>query len=161
MNEARVSFFRTATITDKPKGSFAKLSDLGFVTGSGSLGIIPSGPPGFPATCTACTSTTSPSAVPTLTTFQPNNTWMFTDRLLARSSGTHTLKFGGEFRYLQINERNICAPNGDFVFDGSETGVDIADFLLGAPVTASTSAACSFWIRARVTAALTVRIPGR
>ncbi|MCU1274523.1 MAG: Oar protein, partial [Bryobacterales bacterium] len=39
VNEFRVSFFRTAVITDKPKGSFAKLSDLGFVTGVGSLGI--------------------------------------------------------------------------------------------------------------------------
>jgi hypothetical protein len=44
------------------------------------------------------------------------------------------MKFGGEFRYLQINERNTCAPNGDFTFDGSETGSDIADFLLGAPL---------------------------
>jgi len=33
----------------------------------------------------------------------------------------HTFKFGGEFRYLQINERNTCAPNGDFTFDGSIT----------------------------------------
>ena len=44
------------------------------------------------------------------------------------------MKVGGEFRYLQINERNTCAPNGDFTFNGSETGIDIADFLLGAPV---------------------------
>ena len=36
--------------------------------------------------------------------------------------GQHSLKFGGEFRYLQINERNTCAPNGDFTFNGSETG---------------------------------------
>lgn len=47
--------------------------------------------------------------------------------------GPHSLKFGGEFRYLQINERNICSPNGVFSFDGSETGIDFADFLIGAP----------------------------
>src|SRR6202035_5812945 len=38
---------------------------------------------------------------------------------------------------LQINERNTCAPNGDFSFNagaGGETGLDFADFLLGAPV---------------------------
>jgi hypothetical protein len=34
---------------------------------------------------------------------------------------------------LQINERNTCAPNGDFTFNGTETGSDFADFLLGAP----------------------------
>ena len=53
------------------------------------------------------------------------------------TEGRHTLKFGGEFRYLQINERNICAPNGAFGFyagSGGETGNDYSDFLLGAPV---------------------------
>ena len=34
---------------------------------------------------------------------------------------------------MQVNERNVYAPNGNFSFDGSETGSDIADFLLGAP----------------------------
>ena len=47
--------------------------------------------------------------------------------------GPHSLKFGGEFRYVQINERNTCSPNGVFTFDGSETGIDFADFLIGAP----------------------------
>ena len=65
VNEFRVSFFRTATITDKPKGSFAKLSDLGFVTGIGTLGINPSGTARIPAVqCPGCTSTTSRSACP-------------------------------------------------------------------------------------------------
>ena len=49
--------------------------------------------------------------------------------------GRHTLKFGGEFRYLQINERNYASPNGNFVFDGNVTGSDFADFLLGASAT--------------------------
>ena len=57
---------------------------------------------------------------------------MFTDGF-SKVHGKHTLKFGGEFRYLQINERNTCAPNGDFTFDGSVTGVDFADYLIGAP----------------------------
>jgi hypothetical protein len=132
VNEARVSFFRTATVTDKPKGSFAKLSDLGFVTGVGTLGIIPSGPPGFPETVPPIYFTNFSMGVPTLTTQQPNNTWMFSDSF-SKIMGVHTLKFGGEFRYLQINERNTCAPNADFTFDGSVTGVDFADYLLGAP----------------------------
>ncbi|PYV99477.1 MAG: hypothetical protein DMG86_14320 [Acidobacteria bacterium] len=50
VNQFRASFFRTATVTDKPQTSFANLSDLGFVTGVGTLGINPSGPPGFPQT---------------------------------------------------------------------------------------------------------------
>ncbi|HET9321884.1 MAG TPA: TonB-dependent receptor [Bryobacteraceae bacterium] len=132
VNEARVSFFRAAVITDKPKGPVANLSDLGFVTGIGSLGINPSGPPGFPSTVPPESFNNFSIGNPTLTTTQPNNTWMFSDSF-SKVSGNHTLKFGGEFRYLQINERNVCAPNGDFSFDGSVTGVDIADFLIGAP----------------------------
>jgi len=132
VNEFRASFFRTATITDKPKGSFAKLSDLGFVTGIGTLGINASGPPGFPSTVPPEYFNNFSIGVPTLTTTQPNNTWMFSDGF-SKVLGSHAFKFGGEFRYLQINERNVCAPNGDFSFDGSVTGVDFADFLIGAP----------------------------
>ena len=133
VNEFRLSFFRTSTTTDKPQGSFASLSSLGFVTGAGTLGIIPSGPKGFPETVPPEYFNNFSIGVPTLTTFQPNNTWHASDGF-SKVIGNHSLKFGGEFRYLQINERNTCAPNGDFTFDGSETGVDIADFLIGAPV---------------------------
>jgi hypothetical protein len=133
VNDFHLSFMRTSTVTTSPAGSFANLSDLGFVTGPGTLGIIPSGPPGFPQTVPPLYFNDFSIGVPTLTTFQPNNTWHVSDGF-SRVAGSHTMKFGGEFRYLQINERNTCAPNGDFSFDGSETGSDFADFLLGAPV---------------------------
>ena len=97
------------------------------------MDIIPSGPAGFPQTVPPMYFNNFSIGVPTLTTFQPNNTWHVSDGF-SKIVGQHTLKFGGEFRYLQINERNTCAPNGDFTFDGSETGIDFADFLIGAPV---------------------------
>ena len=132
VNELRVSFFRTVTTTTKPAGSFASLSSLGFVTGLGTLGIIPSGPAGFPQTVPPIYFNSFSIGVPTLTTGQPDNTWQFSDSL-SKVVGKHTMKFGGEFRYLQVNERNTCAPNGDFTFNGLETGSDFADFLIGAP----------------------------
>jgi hypothetical protein len=135
VNEWRISFFRTATVTNKPQSGFAKLADLGFVTGVGTLGIVPSGPAGFPQTVPPLYFTDFSIGPNTLTTFQPNNTWHFSEGL-SRIFGRHALKFGGEFRYLQINERNTCAPNGDFNFNlgsNGETGSDFADFLLGAP----------------------------
>ena len=49
---------------------------------------------------------------------------------------THTLTFGGQFRYNQLVEYNL-GSNGNFGFDGSETGVDFADFLIGAPTSYS------------------------
>jgi Carboxypeptidase regulatory-like domain/TonB dependent receptor-like, beta-barrel len=133
VNELRLSFFRTATRTDVPQSSFANLSSLGFVTGAGTLGINPSGPAGFPQTVPPIYFNSFSIGVPTLTTFQPDNTYQISDGF-SKVVGAHSMKMGGEFRYLQINERNTCAPNGDFSFDGSETGVDFADFLIGAPV---------------------------
>lgn len=132
VNQLRASFFRTATVTNKPAQSFAKLSDLGFVTGVGTQGINPSGPASFPQFVPPIYFNNFSIGVNTLTTFQPNNTWHFSEGL-SKVVGLHTLKMGGEFRYLQVNERNTCAPNGDFSFDGSESGNDIADFLIGAP----------------------------
>ena len=133
VNDFRLSFMRMSTVTTNPSESFAKLSDLGFVTGPNTLGINPSGPAGFPETVPPMYFNNFSIGVPTLTTFQPNNTWHVSDGF-SKIAGQHSMKFGGEFRYLQINERNTCAPNGDFSFDGSETGNDIADFLIGAPV---------------------------
>jgi hypothetical protein len=55
--------------------------------------------------------------------------------VFSKAQGRHTWKFGGEFRYLQVNERNFANPNGGFTFDGTVTGSDVADFLLGATST--------------------------
>ena len=46
----------------------------------------------------------------------------------------HTLSFGGTFHYTQLQEALLNIENGNYLFNtGSETGIDIADFLLGAP----------------------------
>ena len=57
--------------------------------------------------------------------------------VFSKTTGKHTFKFGGEFRYLQVNERNYAAPNGNFIFNGDATGNDFADYLLGAPASSS------------------------
>jgi Carboxypeptidase regulatory-like domain len=131
VNEARVSFFRTVLNKDNPTGSFASLSSLGFVTGANTLGIASL--PGYKQYVPQITLSQENLnlGVPTLNTFQPNTTYMASD-VFSKSLGRHTLKFGGEFRYLQVNERNFASPNGQFTFDGTVTGVDFADYLLGA-----------------------------
>jgi hypothetical protein len=63
---------------------------------------------------------------------QANNTFQVLDNL-SKVVGRHSLKFGGEFHYDQINTNPIAQFNGNFLFTGSETGVDFADFLLGIP----------------------------
>jgi hypothetical protein len=131
VNEARFSFFRTALHKDNPAGSFADLSSLGFITGPGTLGIIPLAGYKQYVPQVSLTNIGLNIGVPTLNTFQPNTTYLISDSF-SKNSGRHTWKIGGEFRYLQVNERNYASPNGQFVFDGTVTGSDIADFLLGA-----------------------------
>src|SRR5262249_5315052 len=131
VNEARFSIFRNVAHIDNPSGRIPDLASLGVVTGEGTLGIVPL--PGY--------KTYLPQisfdqiglniGVPTLNTFQPNTTYMVND-VFSKSIGRHTWKFGGEYRYLQVNERNFASPNGQFHFDGSVTGNDVADFLVGA-----------------------------
>jgi Carboxypeptidase regulatory-like domain len=70
--------------------------------------------------------------VPSDTVGQFNNTFQWQD-MFSKVFGTHSLKFGGGFHYDQINERNFYGQNGSFSFNGTETGSDFADFLLGAP----------------------------
>ncbi len=131
VNEARVTFFRTSTHLDKPTGGQASLASLGFVTGVGSLGIIPNATPGFPEYVPQIYFNNFAIGTPSLITFQPNNTYTVSDGF-SKVIGRHTLKFGGEFRYLQVNERNLASQDGAFIFDGTVTGVDFADYLLGA-----------------------------
>ena len=63
---------------------------------------------------------------------QVNNTLQAIDNF-SKVVGRHTLKFGVEFHYDQINTNPIAQFNGNFLFTGSETGSDFADFLLGVP----------------------------
>ncbi len=132
VNEARLTFFRTATHLNNPMGGKASLSSLGFVTGPGTLGIIPDALPGYPEYVPQIYFNDFALGAPSLITFQPNNTYTASDGF-SKVVGKHTLKFGGEARYLQVNERNLASQDGAFVFDGSVTGNDFADYLLGAP----------------------------
>jgi hypothetical protein len=63
---------------------------------------------------------------------QFNNTYQIIDNF-TKIVGTHTLQFGADFHYDQINERNYDDANGAYVFNGEETGIDFADYLIGAP----------------------------
>ncbi len=134
VNEARVDFTRSASSGTQPTDSNVSLSSLGFNTGPGTLGIISSGPSNWesvpPISLSGQVNFSFGRNIQA--TGQYNNTWHLADTF-SMVRGKHALKFGGDFRYLQINERNVYAPNGNFSFDGTETGHDVADFLLGAP----------------------------
>jgi hypothetical protein len=132
VNEWRISVFRTHIYKDNPAGSFADLTALGFNNKNG-LGIIPAPPASYKSYVpqTSLSQLGLNIGVPTLNTNQPNTTYTASDGF-SKVVGRHTMKFGGEYRYLQINERNWANPFGGFIFNGTITGVDFADYLLGA-----------------------------
>jgi len=72
-----------------------------------------------------------------------NNTIQFIDNFI-KTFGTHSFQVGLNYHYDQINERNTSCPNGCFTFNGNETGIDYADFLLGAPSNFSQAGADRF-----------------
>ena len=73
-----------------------------------------------------------------------DQTWSFSDNMVRRS-GKHTLRWGGDFRRIQLNTEASSDARGTFVFTGLNTahfvngvqvpgtGFDLADFLLGLP----------------------------
>ena len=138
VNEIRLSYVRNTLDLGQPGGgvgSAYSLANLGFVTpwgaGSGLLGgISPIAPKleGVPYMSFNNFSV----GVPTVTTLQYNNSYQVLDNF-TKVHGTHTMKFGGQFHYDQIDERNLAAENGQYSFTGNETGIDFADFLIGAP----------------------------
>ena len=134
VNEARVDFTRSASSGTQPTDPTVSLSSLGFVTGAGTLGILKSGPDNWESVPPISLSGQIGFSIGRniQATGQYNNTWHVSDSF-SKIYQKHTFKFGGDYRYLQINERNVYAPNGNYSFDGTETGHDVADFLLGAP----------------------------
>ena len=61
---------------------------------------------------------------------QANNTWSVIDNLSV-VRGEHTLKAGLQVSLEQVNVNPNPTFNGSFLFTGTETGSEFADFLIG------------------------------
>ncbi|SPF48893.1 conserved exported hypothetical protein [Candidatus Sulfotelmatobacter kueseliae] len=130
VNEFRLHYMRFASFSGQPVGVGPSLSSLGFVTGTNTAGIVALAPQfqGVPNT-TFNNFTFGVNAYPQA---QYNNTYQVLDNY-SKVVGTHSIEFGGNFHYDQITQHTFGANNGSFGFDGSETGLDFVDFLIGAP----------------------------
>ncbi len=70
--------------------------------------------------------------MPITNLWQANNTFTGTDNF-SRVIGNHTIKAGAELSFEQVNVSPDATFNGTFIFSGSETGIDFADYLIGTP----------------------------
>jgi len=139
VNEFRIGYFRLDTSFNQPSGGTGvTLASLGFATGANRApGIVPLVPglEGVPE----IDFNDFVIGVPSRPNGLIDNIYQVVDNY-SKIIGTHTLKFGGQFHYDQLEEALIDnVSNGNFFFgsnfsgQASETGSDFVDFLLGAP----------------------------
>ncbi|MFZ0312043.1 MAG: carboxypeptidase-like regulatory domain-containing protein [Candidatus Korobacteraceae bacterium] len=145
VNEMHFSYMRFANIIGQPVGGVGPLlASQGFVSGEGTLGIVPLNKSIEGIENVAFNDFTIGVDVTGET--QVNNTYSWSDSL-SHVMGKHTLKLGGSFHLDQINIVSDSINNGSFVFQGTETGSDFADYLLGVASTYEQGDARPFYLR--------------
>jgi hypothetical protein len=145
VNEFHFSYMRDANDLGKPVGGVGvSLASQGFEVGPGTPGIVALSPKTEGVESVGFNSFTFGTNTNELN--QIGNTFQWLDGF-SKVVGTHTIKLGGEFHYDQVNVNAIAQFNGSFLFFGTETGSDFADFLLGIPSQYNQSQLQSFYGR--------------
>lgn len=131
VNEFHFSYMRNYNDLGQPIGGLGvSLVSQGFVTPQGTASIVPLDPKGQMVENVVFNGYSIGSAANELK--QANNTYEVADTI-SKVSGLHSMKFGADVHFDQVNAAAIAQFNGNFVFTGSETGDDFADFLIGVP----------------------------
>lgn len=129
VNEARLSVMRTSNNVGQPVGGVGpSLASQGFVTGPGTPGIIPLAPKIEGIENVIFSAFVMGTPITNLT--QANNTYTASDNF-SKVLGAHSLKAGFQISREQVNVNPNPTFNGSFLFGGTETGLDFADFLIG------------------------------
>jgi hypothetical protein len=134
VNVVRLQVFRTAVRTAEPSNSSAipSYSQYGFNTDPTTGGLINTGTVGYKNSLPMLLFNTFAVGNNWLNLYQPDTTYGIGDTF-SKIVGAHSISFGGDFRYYQLNVRNECGPNGYFQFSGNETNSDVSDYYIGAP----------------------------
>jgi hypothetical protein len=139
LNEFHLSFMRNGNAVGQPQGGVGpSLTDQGF------SGIVALKPATEGIENVAFNDFTL--GVDTTALVQAENIYEVSDAF-SRIVGKHGLKAGGELHANQINTHPDVIFNGSFAFNGSETGLDFADFLLGVPSSYTQGQARDFYNR--------------
>jgi outer membrane receptor protein involved in Fe transport len=129
LNEFRMSYTRSAADSGAPTSAPIDPASVQFTVGCNTLGICPVGP--F-LSIPQINLNTFNFGWPESEFVNRENTYQVFDNF-TKILGTHSLKFGGIGTLFQINMQSYYGNNGIYYFDGTaETGLDFADFLLGA-----------------------------
>ena len=139
LNDAHVSYMRNANDVGQPRGGVGpSLVDEGFTN-------IDALKPSTEGIANVAFNDFT-MGVDTTALVQAENIYEASDTY-SRIMGKHGFKFGGEVHSSQINTHPDVVFNGSFGFNGSETGVDFVDFLLGVTSSYTQGQASSFYNR--------------
>jgi outer membrane receptor protein involved in Fe transport len=131
VNEFHVSYMRNANNVGLPYGGKGvTLQSQGFVTGPGTPGIVVLAPQLEGVENIVFNTFTMGVTITGVD--QINQTFNAND-VYSKVYGNHTVKVGGQFQFAQVQLTPNATFNGTFTFAGTETGNDLADFLLGIP----------------------------
>ena len=132
VNELHFSFLRSANNVGQPEGGLGvSLASQGFVTGAGTPGIFPLAPK-IEGVENIVFQNAFVMGEPITNLAQANNTFAVNDSV-SKVVRNHTLKAGVDVSFEQVNVNPDATFNGTFLFNGYQTGVTFADFLIGAP----------------------------
>ena len=138
VNELRIGYFRLNTTLNRPLGGTnTKLATLGFASGANGAPGVFVGTPGVEGV-PEIDFNNFVIGVPSRPNQLIDNIYQLLDNY-SKVIGTHTIKFGGQFHFNQLEENLSNVANGNYFFGTnfnggtSETGNDFVDFLLGAP----------------------------
>jgi hypothetical protein len=147
VNEFRVSYMRNANNVGQPSGGVGpSLASQGFVTGVGTPGIVPLAPSIEGIENVIFNSFVMGLPITNLT--QANNTFSVSDNF-SKVIGGHSLKGGFNASYEQVNVNPNPTFNGSFLFSGTQTGSDFADFLIGVASNYNQADSQAYYIRHR------------
>jgi hypothetical protein len=145
INELRFGYMRTANNVGQPAGGVGPtLASQGFVDAAGKPGIVPLAPHIEGIENVAFNDFTI--GVDTTSVKQANNTFQWSDNF-SKVVGKHIVKLGASVHYDQVNINPDAVYNGSFLFQGSESGSDFADFLLGIASNYNQADSHAFYLR--------------
>jgi hypothetical protein len=145
INELRFGYMRTANHVGQPVGGVGPtLASQGFVNSAGKPAIVALSPQIEGVENVAFNDFTI--GVDTTGVMQANNTYQWSDTF-SKVAGRHIVKFGASVHYDQVNINPDAIYNGSFLFQGTETGSDFADFLLGIASSYAQGDSHSFYLR--------------
>ncbi len=136
VNEFHMSYLRDGAVLGKPEGGLGvSLASQGFVVpaelpNAGAPSIVALSPQTEGVESVLFSNFSLGTNTNELR--QINHTYQWLDNF-SQVLRSHTLKVGAEIHYDQVNAHPVAQFNGQFLFSGSETGLDFADFLLGIP----------------------------